>query len=581
MRKALFGVMLAFTLVAVLVYAEGAKDTGTAAAATGEPQYGGTLTHKIHWNGGGTQTWDTSDLARGISAHTWTSPYAETLLIGDIEKYGPRGNKEYSFAAWELVPEPYLKGHLAESWAWTGPLTLTYKIRKGVMWTGKPGVMDAREMTAEDIAYSMNRTWQRYKQQGSKQFDYVKAVTAKDKYTLVIDLNKYYADWAFHLGYRGIVQAIYPREVAEKGAHDWRNQVGTGPFMLTNYVEGSQAVYDKNPNYWDKTTINGKEYKLPFVDKLVIPTIPDMSTAVAALRTGKIDWQVNVPLEFTETLQKSSPGLKFTKYLAGQTAFAALKMTQKPFDDVRVRRALMIGSDLEAVAKTVYIDADVHGGPMNALTPYYTPMDQLPPEVKELYSNDQAKAKKLLAEAGYPNGFKMKMYVNGTDLKTQAAIELLKDQWKGMNVELEMVPVEGSNLANREAGRGTPQRPGDYEDSLISTMATCTPWVAYDRLGLITSIKNPARYDDPYFRDQFAKAMETRDQKELVKIVKDLAVHWLKDVPYIPFPNPKFQTGYWSWVRNYYGEVECAYYNFVAMQARIWIDQPMKKSMGF
>jgi len=131
------------------------------------------------------------------------------------------------------------------------------------------------------------------------------------------------------------------------------------------------------------------------------------------------------------------------------------------------------------------------------------------------------------------------------------------------------------------SGRATPERPGDYEDSVIMTMATCTPWVCFDRVGLMTSFKNPARYDSTYFSEGFAKAKVTRDSEELTAIIKDLCLHWLNDVPYLTFPNPYMQTAYWPWVKNYYGEVECAYYNFVAMTSRIWIDQDLKKAMGY
>jgi peptide/nickel transport system substrate-binding protein len=582
-KRALVLALSVCALVAATVFSEGKPEKETPAAATaGGPQYGGTLTQKIWWNGNGTQTWDTSDLAKGISAHTWTSPYAETLLIGDIDKYGPRGNKEYAFTAWELVPEQYLKGALAESWEWTAPLTLVYHIRHGVMWAPRKGVMDARELTADDIAFSMNRTWKRFREQGNVEFNYVKSITARDKYTLVIELNSFYADWAFHLGYRGIVQAIYPPEAAKAGPADWRNAVGTGPFILTDYVDGSEAVYEKNPSYWGTAVIDGKEYKLPFVDKLVIPIIPDMSTQVAALRTGKIDWVINVPLEYTDTLKKTSPDLKLSKYLAGQTDFASLKMTEPPFDNKNVRRALMIGTDWEAVATTVYGEADIYAEPLNALTPYWVPPDKLPPNIKELYSNDPAKAKKMLVDAGYPNGFKMQMYAAADSEKSKAAIELLKDQWqKRFNINLELMPVEGAVLGGLVSGRGSKERPGDYHGSVIMTMSTCSPWVCLDRVGLITSFKNPARYDSKYFADGFAKAKAERDPAKRAALLTDISLHWLDDVPYLPFPNPYNQTAYWPWVRNYYGEVESAYYNFVAMQARIWIDQKQKKSMGF
>ena len=581
MSRRVIVLLALLVLVAGFGFAAGQDEQGDVEMAEG-PTYGGTLTQKIHWGGNGVDTFDTSDLAQGVLAHTWTSPYAETLLIGDIETYGPRGSGEYDFTAYELVPEQYLKGHLAESWEWTGPLTLEYKIREGVMWTSREGVMESRELTAEDIAFSMNRTLTRFREQGSRQFDYVETVSAPGRYDLMITLNEYYADWAFHLGYRGIVQAIYPPEVVEAGPADWRNAVGTGPFKITNYVDGSQAVYEKNPDYWDSTTIDGEEYQLPFVDRLVIPIIPDMSSTIAALRTGQIDWQVNVPLEYRDSLQQTSPELILKEYLAGQTDFAALKMTEPPFDDVRVRRALMIGSDWETIAEDVYLGADVHAGPMNALTPYYTPMDELPEDVKVLYSNDPEMASELLAEAGYPDGFEFTMYVDNGNQSGMSAIEVLQDQWATrFNIELQMQPLDGTQIGGLVSGRGTEERPGDYSGSVIMTMATTTPWVAYDRLGLISSFKNPARYDDEYFAARFAEAEGTRDAAEREEIISELALHWLEDVPYLPFPNPYVQTAYWPWVQNYYGEVESAYYNHSAITARIWIDETMKESMGF
>lgn len=581
MLKKLAMFALVFAVVAAATFAGGQRDTEAVEPAT-DPEYGGTLTHKIHWGGGGVNTFDTSDLARGVLAHTWTSPYAETLLIGDIETYGPRGTGEYDFTAYELVPEQYLKGHIAERWEWEDPLTIVFHIREGVMWTGRDGIMDSREMTAEDIAFSMNRQWERYKEQGSRQFDYISSVSARDRYTLEVQLHNFYADWAFHLGYRGITQALIPPEVAEAGPQDWRNAVGTGPFKITNYVDDSQAVFERNPDYWDVATIDGQEYELPFVDRLVIPIMPDMSSTIAALRTGQIDWQVNVPMEYRDTLRNSSPELVLEDYLAGQTGFIALNLTKEPFSDRNVRRALMMGTDLESIAEDVYIEADVHGGPLNALTPYYTPMDELPDSVRELYSNDPDRAAQMLADAGYPDGFSMSMYVANNNQTAMAAIEMLEDQWRNrFNIDLQMRPVDSAQLGNLESGRHTEERPGGMEDSLIMTMATTTPWIAFDRLGLYDSFKNPSQYDDQHFAETFAAAEGMRDMDERNETIRELALYWLDDVPYIPLPNPYVQTAYWPWVRNYYGEVESAYYNHSAITSRIWIDQNLKAGMGF
>ena len=175
---------------------------------------------------------------------------------------------------------------MAESWDIT-PSKITFHIRPGVMWTGNTNIgMEPREFTAYDAEFSLNRTMTGYTAAGKGAYEYIETITAPDKYTLVVETNSYNADWSFHLGY-GWLAPIIPEEVVEAGPNTWQNATGTGPFIITDHVEDSQATYERNPNYWETTTINGKVYQLPFIDKLVTPVITDISTRVAALRTGQ------------------------------------------------------------------------------------------------------------------------------------------------------------------------------------------------------------------------------------------------------------------------------------------------------
>ena len=82
----------------------------------------------------------------------------------------------------------------------------------------------------------------------------------------------------------------------EVDADAWDSAVGTGPFILSKYVEGAYVMYDRNPDYWLTTTIDGKEYELPFIDTVIYPIIPDESTQIAALRTAQLDWWPRVPM---------------------------------------------------------------------------------------------------------------------------------------------------------------------------------------------------------------------------------------------------------------------------------------------
>ena len=118
--------------------------------------------------------------------------------------------------------------------------------------------------------------------------------------------------WDYRFGY-GYFSAIVPKEMAGVDAKNWKNMVGTGPFQLTEFVQGNSQTYVRNAGYWDTEKVNGTAQKLPFVDKVVYRTIKDEATQRAALRTGKLD-------------------------MSG--TFLAMRVDQKPFTDIRVRRAL-------------------------------------------------------------------------------------------------------------------------------------------------------------------------------------------------------------------------------------------------
>jgi peptide/nickel transport system substrate-binding protein len=117
-------------------------------------------------------------------------------------------------------------------------------------------------------------------------------ITATARYTVVFEFNYFDCRFLVNTICAGSQSGIIPREVYDAGASDWRNHCGSGPFILTDFTAGAACTYVRNPNYWRTTTINGVEYETPFIDTLVMPIIPDESTKLAALRTGKLDaWQ--------------------------------------------------------------------------------------------------------------------------------------------------------------------------------------------------------------------------------------------------------------------------------------------------
>jgi peptide/nickel transport system substrate-binding protein len=537
------------------------------------PKYGGTLSMKWSWvNNVGEEAWDIVNYSKAWGFRVWGAPFFPTLLIGDIEKYGPRGSNASPFEAFSVIPEQFVGGSMAESWE-VSPERIIFHIRPGVHFSGREGVMEAREFTAYDAEFSLNRTMTSYTASGKGAYEYIESITATDKYTLVVETNSYNADWSFHLGY-GWMAPIIPEEVVKAGPNNWRNHSGTGPFIITDHVDGVQATYERNPNYWEKTTIDGKEYQLPFIDRLVNPVIVDTSTRVAALRTGKIDWDIAIPFEFSASLAAENPDLIQKKYETWPTSMS-LPVDKEPWNNRNVRRALMIGTDWETVLKSVYSEGTIHSFPANKQTPYYTPISQLPASAQLLYSNDPVLARQMLDEAGIPDGFKMQIYVSSKDLPAQDVVTVLSQMWKEIGIEIEMLVEQGAVINAKNSAR-------EITGGRTGGMNNTNPSIFFRAMG-IEAFRGWfwAGYDDQYYLEQYEKMRTTMDVAERTALIKELSIFFLEDAAYIPFPARYIVNAHWPWVKNYYGEAEAGVGNFTPMTSRIWIDQDLKESMGY
>ena len=227
-RKSTFRTTLLALMLPLIL--GGAGFLGSPAWAA-EPQYGGSITFLDGYGGRFPPIqWDPS---KGVwTVGVYVEPYYETLLATDFVKYGPRGTNEYPSYHSQGAIEELLTGRLAESWSVPDETTLIFKLRQGIMWQAKPGVMESRELTAEDVVYSFKRnladafTWGAHAK--------IESITAKDKYTVEFKLESWIADWYLWFGYASWgAAAIYPEEVVDAGIGEWRNHTGTG--ILAHY----------------------------------------------------------------------------------------------------------------------------------------------------------------------------------------------------------------------------------------------------------------------------------------------------------------------------------------------------------
>ncbi len=532
-----------------------------------EPQYGGTLTVVRYTE---PMTWDPANI--DWQHNDIAAPYAETLLVGDLQK-GPRGTNEWAFHAQSFVPPHIQKGQLVESWEFTDSKTLTFKVRQGVYWQDKPGVMDARELTADDLVYHFTRQLEAPKEYLLKPF--VDHFSAPDKYTFVVHLKGFHANWAYRLGWGYFCVVASTPEFVAAGPADWRNAVGTGPFMLADYVAGSSVTYEKNPNYWGTTVINGKEYKVPFVDKLVRPIILDESTRLAALRTAKVDYDYAVSWKYKESLEETNPELNRFRWLSSSPLSLALRVDTPPLDDQSVRYALSMAIDREAMNEALL------GGEGEMLEfpfasywgeQYYTPIEKLPEATQEQFEYNPERAKQFLTEAGYPDGFKLEIVYTSTGTTSGDYCSMIADFWSKIGVEAELKPLEyaayyGTMVARR------------YKDAYLLTKDPGNPLSTMRGLGGTGERWNVSMHTDAWFDETLTNVFSETDDTKVAEITKEMNVYLLGTCSTIQLPTGYVYMYSWPWVKNWYGEVFVAAYTGSPIYASIWIDQDLREEM--
>ena len=376
----------------------------------------------------------------------------------------------------------------------------------------------------------------------------------------------------------GYYVSMYPPEMVKAGPADWRNSTGSGPWSLAKYVRGSSVTYKRNPNYWDKATIKGKKYQLPFVDEVRWLIMPDASTQLAALRTGKVDLDGGVPWQDAKSLRKTNPKMVEVSYYYDSANVIGMRTDKPelPFKDKRVRRALSMAIDYQAVIGSQYGgEAILTGSVFSYGWPesLFTPFEKLPDTTKELFAYNPEKAKQLLAEAGYPDGFKTKL-VYGQTGTVGDLLSLYVDYWDKIGVKVELKPHEWAAFMSIWYRRL-------HEEMIWVTPGTSSPAWLLNYHVVAENKRNPSAFNDPHAREMYDKALTTIDPVERAAIWKELEVYYMDQAPVILTPVARNYTIFWPWLKNYYGENSVGQLRYGPIYARLWIDRDLKKTMGY
>ena len=320
-----------------------------------------------------------------ISAKTTEAPSLDTIL----EQAASRQRIDVLFynRLVEWGADGKIEPVLAESWS-TSPdgKTWTFKLRRGVKFH------HGRELVADDVKFTYDRVMDANIGSGGRgYFLAIDGIEIPDKYTVRIHTKQPSASLLAALA--GNWSAIVPRDEYEKRGDLRRTAIGTGPFILQEWVPQSHLKARKNPDYWDK----GK----PYVDAVEIKIIPDEASIVAQLRTGNIHHAL---LEDNKNYLLVKDDKRLNAMRSPRLGFDCMMMNlgRKPFDDVRVRQAISLGIDRNEVLRVAASGLGQVTGPLTpAMKPWALPIEAF----KEWYTPNPPRAKKLLAEAGFPNGF--------------------------------------------------------------------------------------------------------------------------------------------------------------------------------
>ncbi len=428
-------------LVALLALACGpaAQPEAPAAPETDQPRSGGQLNQPV---GNDPFDWDLT-----YNGKTQPMYHGQGLAYNSLVGFDRSPEVKYD--------EQVMRPEIAERWE-VAPdgKTFTYYLRKGVKFANLPPV-NGREITAQDVKWSFeyqSRTGQ-FKDvklpPGTMAFMYdgLERVDVPDPYTAVVRLREPFVPFAIYAASRW--NPIFPREVYEEDGHFKDRIIGSGPFQLDPAAsqKGTRWVFKKNPDYWDA----GK----PYLDAVRWIVLPDTSTTHAAFRSRQIDWldRGDLDLRSQQEVRNTVPDAVVAEYEYPAGGWLVMNNRSAPLDKVEVRKALVMAIDRDQISQTLFGKKQpwALAGSMNGL---FT--DE---EAKRILKYDPAEAKRLLAQAGYPNGVEIEFQYRPQPGSISHSIhELLQAQWRQVGIKANLEAHTAATYApNRRSNNYTLQ----------------------------------------------------------------------------------------------------------------------------
>ncbi len=554
--------------------------------AAEKPRYGGTIALVVNAD---PVYWD--PIRTVVSAHINLTH--EQTFQGDWGK-GPAGGFGSGETDWAYADNDLFDlktGYVADSVKWSTDATnnvgtIVYTVRPGVKWALDPNneaskLVNGRAFTADDLLFSLK--WSTTYELGYVYRNNQELRTAEftktgpSEVTVKVPLS---ALMMAVTRYDDTVMMVPPEVVKKYGnMEDWKNSVGTGPFILSDFVSNSVATLARNPNWYVKNPVGpGKGDQLPYADRVKIFTIADASTRLAGLRTGKIDTINSLNRDDAKATKQTAPQLKefYSDSFQGRgNPPLAMRIDKPPFNDIRVRRAMNMAVDFNSILKSYWGgEGQIYTWPHSKIKEYqelYLDYADYSPAAKELYSYNPEKAKQLLKEAGYPNGFKTSIILIQDEVDL---VSIYKDYLSRIGIDMALDVRElavKTNIQNNK--QHTQMITGDTAPVAIFYNGQPISGVSHNNRSMV---------DDPYINEKLPpiRAAMLTDQHQAMKMYRELMKYVVEQAYVVTAVTGSYRTLWWPWLKNYSGELNVGYDDPI-WPAFIWVDQDLKKSMGY
>jgi peptide/nickel transport system substrate-binding protein len=425
-----------------------------------------------------------------------------------------------------------IQPQLAKEWKVVNDTTWEFKLQEGVKFhDGAPFNAEAVKTTFDRILDPKTESPQREK------FSMIKEVKVVDDYTVQLLLEYPYAPLLSILASQeGSI--ISPKAIKENPDSLSQHPVGTGPFVFESWKTGQEISLKRNENYWGKKAN---------IDRVVFKVVPEDATRLAMIETGEANINDQVPVTEIERIEASDKmGLYRTEGLAVE--YLGFNVKKKPFDDVRVRKAISHAIEREAIIKGVYNNVGTLANV--AMSPKVLGYS----EKVKAYDYDLNEAKKLLKEAGYEKGLDVTLLTSDRKERINMA-EVMQSQLKGIGINVKIQVMEyGAYIDMIDKGE---------HEMAIGGWGNATGDGDYNQYNLFHSASQGAAgntfyYSNPDVDKLIESARKETDEQTRLKLYEEVMQKEIDDAVYVPIRNyehlaaySKNVSGFWLNAANY------------------------------